>query len=115
MSADGFVVGILSRNQDVFVAGDTESAVDFFQVETNIVRFFLAELPVDVERQLLTTGTRQTMPTPDLTQRVYARVASSVNGNQAMTIVGIVAHRLLNGCHLFGRQRFVEVRFEIGL
>jgi len=63
---------------------------------------------------LLSRGNSDLVPSPNLAQRVHARVAAAINVRQAIQQQVVIANRLFQFRRKFGVQTFIEIRFEIG-
>lgn len=115
MPTDRVVGIVLARNSNVVVAGDAKSTMDFFQVKLNVLTFFFAQLVVQVESQLFAARTSKSVSSPNFAQGMDTRIATTMDRDQSLAHVWIVAQMFFDQCHFVGWQSFVEVRFEIGL
>src|SRR5262245_19522816 len=90
------------------------AAADGVDVELDVSRFFVSENTQEEAAELLARGARQSVATPDVAQRMNARVAAGDDLGQLAAKLWIATEGVFDRRHGISRQRFVEIGGEIG-
>ena len=95
----------------VFEIGCARAAARNFKMETGEGRLRFAHHLEQIAAQLISRGAAKAMTSPDLAQRMQARIAAGIDCCQLLAQSRIVAQRAFDPGHGLDRQGLIQIGF----
>src|SRR5436190_15307358 len=107
--------GLVLLAAKVLEVRGAEAAADLLDVERDVRHVLVVERGEEEAAEVLAAGATEPRPTPDFADAMDSRVAAAVDRGESRQQLGTSAKLLLDGGHLFGRERLLEIGFKLGL